>query len=199
MKNAPLAATLLFLLTALVVGCSSDGPAESECNDSDGDQYGSGDACLGTDCNDSDAQVNPGVSEVPYDGKDNDCDSTTPDDDLDGDGYLQGFDCDDNNAEVSPDANEDCTDGLDNNCDGSTDDQDDACNGCEELNCNDGNVCTDDGCEMGVCVHTPVADGGACDDGLVCTEDDACAQGECVGTHIDCTGFADVCEVGVCD
>ena len=43
------------------------------CIDADGDGYGIGPACLGGDCDDSDADVNPAAVEV-CDGIDNDCD-----------------------------------------------------------------------------------------------------------------------------
>ena len=43
------------------------------CEDLDGDSYGSV-GCGGTDCNDGDAQINPGAVEDCYDGLDNDCD-----------------------------------------------------------------------------------------------------------------------------
>ncbi|MHC4717295.1 MAG: putative metal-binding motif-containing protein [Planctomycetota bacterium] len=55
--------------------------------------------------------------EVPYDGIDNDCDDTTPDDDLDGDGFALVDDCDDEDSEVNPDAVDVC-DGIDNDCSG---------------------------------------------------------------------------------
>ena len=41
------------------------------------------------DCNDRNPDVNPGQIEIPYNGKDDDCDPTTPDNDLDGDGYTR--------------------------------------------------------------------------------------------------------------
>ena len=44
---------------------------------------------------DEDTGCIPGGEEVPYDGRDNDCDATTPDDDLDGDGYGHAEDCSD--------------------------------------------------------------------------------------------------------
>ena len=72
------------------------------------------------DCDDNEAAVNPGQQEVPYDGLDNDCDASTPDDDLDGDGFGIDQDCDDDNASVNPGQAEIAGDGLDNDCDSST-------------------------------------------------------------------------------
>ncbi|MCB9760290.1 MAG: hypothetical protein H6739_10680 [Alphaproteobacteria bacterium] len=84
--------------------------------DADGDGYD-----IESDCDDGDANVNPGQAEVPYDGLDNDCDAATPDDDLDGDGFGEADDCDDDDARVNPDAPEACN-GIDDNCDGAVDD-----------------------------------------------------------------------------
>ena len=63
--------------------------------DADGDGYGDGDdptvVCPGatgtytdddSDCDDSSSDINPGASEVQYDGVDNDCDASTPDNDC---------------------------------------------------------------------------------------------------------------------
>ncbi len=46
--------------------------------------------------------------------------------------------------------------------------------------CDDGNPCTDDGCDetTGTCVHE--ANSAPCDDGDPCTQGDTCAEGECV-------------------
>ncbi|MCB9762336.1 MAG: putative metal-binding motif-containing protein [Alphaproteobacteria bacterium] len=103
------------------------------CGDKDGDDSGTDDSAsvaedldgdgvteADGDCDDADAAVYPGNTEVPYDGLDNDCDAATPDDDLDGDGYVQAQDCDDADGTVNPGANEVC-DGVDNNCDGAAD------------------------------------------------------------------------------
>ncbi|RYZ02408.1 MAG: hypothetical protein EOO73_31835 [Myxococcales bacterium] len=48
--------------------------------------------------------------------------------------------------------------------------------------CDDGNSCTQDRCdpELG-CIHEALADGAACDDGSVCTEQDSCVAGTCQG------------------
>lgn len=47
--------------------------------------------------------------------------------------------------------------------------------------CDDGNSCTQDGCDLGGgCIHQPL-NGGLCDDGNVTTTDDACQMGMCIG------------------
>lgn len=56
--------------------------------------------------------------EQPYDGVDNDCDSLTPDDDLDGDGSPGALDCDDANSAAYPGAADTVGDGVDQSCDG---------------------------------------------------------------------------------
>jgi hypothetical protein len=43
------------------------------CLDGDGDGYGDGAGCLGPDCNNGDAAINPGAAEICGDGIDNDC------------------------------------------------------------------------------------------------------------------------------
>ena len=96
--------------------------------DADGDGYVS-ESDGGDDCDEADAEVNPGQTEQPYDGKDNDCDESTPDDDLDGDGHSStatgGTDCDDGDDSVNTDAEETWYDGVDSDCDGADDyDQD---------------------------------------------------------------------------
>jgi hypothetical protein len=150
-------------------------PAVAACADGDGDGYGVGPDCLGIDCDDTRADVNPGVrengqllcdddtdhdcdgspaicgdvdgdndgvteragdcddrdpdvnpdrAEVPYNGKNDDCDDDTSDTDVDGDGYPgaadgNGEDCDDTSAATYPGAPEIAGDGIDQDCDGS--------------------------------------------------------------------------------
>ena len=129
--------------------------------DSDGDGYGDASstsvACsqpTGTvsddsDCDDSDAAVNPAATEL-CDGVDNDCDGSVDEADAadaatwyadaDGDGYgdptsssvvctqptatvSDNSDCDDGDAAINPAATELC-DGVDNDCDGTSDEAD---------------------------------------------------------------------------
>jgi uncharacterized repeat protein (TIGR01451 family) len=74
---------------------------------------------LWEDCDDTNADVNPSLAEVAYDGLDNDCDTSTLDDDLDGDGYVLAEDCDDTNSDINPDIEEIPDNGIDEDCDGS--------------------------------------------------------------------------------
>jgi hypothetical protein len=126
--------------------------------DEDGDGYGdatntveadtapTGYVADATDCDDGDAAVNPGATEV-CNGTDDDCDGVEDDSPSDGDTFYQdldgdGFgttaatatgcrdapagyadssdDCDDANAAVNPREDEVC-DGVDNDCDGTID------------------------------------------------------------------------------
>lgn len=51
----------------------------------------------------------------------------------------------------------------------------------------------------GACTYTPLPDGSSCDDGNLCTRNDRCSGGHCVGTPLDCSG-ADGChDPGACD
>ena len=63
------------------------------------------------------------------------------------------------------------------------------CNGncAVDKDCDDGNSCTTALCnaKSGKCDVTQVS--GACDDGTLCTKDEACAAGKCVGTKVDCS------------
>lgn len=95
--------------------------------DADGDGYfdGNNPDCAATyprnvlDCDDTDPNVNPGATEIPCNGIDDDCNPATLDSaDRDGDGSTDCEDCDDNNPLRSPLLDEICYDGIDNNCDG---------------------------------------------------------------------------------
>jgi len=102
--------------------------------DQDGDDYGddatstvscsrpTGYVDENTDCDDTNAEVNPGMDEVWYDGVDQDCDGN--DDDQDSDGFANDVDCDDEDATINPGMDEIWYDGIDQDCDGNDDDQD---------------------------------------------------------------------------
>ncbi len=127
--------------------------------DSDGDTYGDPDNAItstnasppsgyvtnNTDCDDTDADINPGETEI-CDGKDNDCNGIIDDTpagtplttyyrDADGDGYgtnldtyqgcgsrngyvATGSDCNDNNPNIHPGASDICGNGIDEDCSG---------------------------------------------------------------------------------
>jgi len=107
--------------------------------DDDGDGYGDPDdtdegcnmppgfADNGDDCDDEEADSNPGEVEI-CDELDNDCDGTVDGVDDDGDGYEHedcgGGDCDDSDPDVYTGADEVCN-GYDDDCDGLADGQDD--------------------------------------------------------------------------
>ena len=103
------------------------------------------DAASLDDCDDTDAQVVPGATELPGDGVDSDCNgSELCFEDGDGDGYIDGLttirsedadcadpgealrtaargECDDTRADVNPAQPEVADDGIDNDCDGTDD------------------------------------------------------------------------------
>ena len=99
--------------------------------DVDGDGFTAMNSCgegSMDDCDDNDPSVNPGATEIPYDGIDNDCNPETPDEgvneDVDQDGFPSSEDCDDTDASINPGAEEIPYDGIDNDCDPETLDDD---------------------------------------------------------------------------
>ncbi|MDG1480319.1 MAG: MopE-related protein [Myxococcota bacterium] len=127
MKNS----ALILTLAALLAGCGDKDPIDtgspyvppddsSECDtgdDADCDGYPDD-----QDCDPYDPYTNPGMDEIPYDGRDNDCAGDGDLNDVDGDGYIGtsagGDDCNDGNPDAHPDAIEECYDAVDDDCDG---------------------------------------------------------------------------------
>ena len=72
-----------------------------------------------TDCDPADPDTYPGAREIPYDGRDQDCDGEDIVD-VDGDGFvgdsIGGDDCNDSNPDVHPGAEVVCYDLIDEDC-----------------------------------------------------------------------------------
>ena len=67
------------------------------------------------------------------------------------------------------------------------------------LDCVDSSACTVDVCDSVFgCFNAPVDDGGACDDGVLCTSSDKCKNGVCAGVKKPCDDD-NPCTVDVCD
>ena len=66
--------------------------------------------------------------------------------------------------------------------------------------CDDSNACTDDACDAktGTCKSTAKPDKEQCDDGSLCTLDDACAKGNCTGKALKCDD-GNECTTDTCD
>ncbi|ODS42631.1 MAG: hypothetical protein MSIBF_04835 [Candidatus Altiarchaeales archaeon IMC4] len=103
--------------TGIEKGCTNR--CDGTVCDADNDYYVKN-ICGGTDCNDDNISINPGMPEIYYNGVDDDCNTSTIDNDQDGDGFNQTVDCNDTNAFIKPGARE-VFDRIDNNCDGNID------------------------------------------------------------------------------
>lgn len=117
---------------------------EPPCDDNDNDGF----TVCGGDCDDSRSSVNPGATERPGNGRDEDCDGRDGPD-HDGDGYIStdlgGEDCNDNDPNIRPgvmdshDADNDgydVKDGIDDDCDGRADDDVSGTMDCDDNNRN---------------------------------------------------------------
>ena len=74
----------------------------------------------------------------------------------------------------------------------------DATPGCDvAADCDDGNACTDDVCNGGVCQNS--LNTAACDDGIACTSGDACSAGVCAGANACGPGESCNTGTGLCE
>ena len=199
--------------------------------DADGDGFGDsttettlcedpadGSVTDGSDCDDTNAEINPDATEV-CDGEDNDCDGDVDEDvgttwyiDVDGDGYgtadstleqcdqPTGYvatddDCDDSDSSISPAGTEICDDGIDQDCSGA----DTECSS-EDAD-GDGYTTADGDCDDNDATVNPGATD-TCGDGIDqdCSGDDASCDPEICddGLDNDGDGLFD-CEDDACD
>lgn len=198
----------------------SDEPCATDCVDEDGDGYGDGSDCEGPDCDDTDADINPGARDDCGDGVDQDCDGADaecPCDDDDGDGFSAedcgGDDCNDGDETIYPGADEVCGDGIDQDCNGADEEcecpdadgdgfTDRACGGedCDDSN-PDFNPDAEDPCGDGIDQNCDGADDCECvdEDGDGWGTSERCAQsGDCDDTDDTVhPGATDICGDGI--
>ncbi|MGB0588113.1 MAG: hypothetical protein ACPGU1_00400 [Myxococcota bacterium] len=66
------------------------------------------------------------------------------------------------------------------------------------VTCQEDEACASYACVEGACVETLADDGSACDDDSLCTTDDSCQAGACVGDVVECPNVASACQEQIC-
>ena len=193
-----------------------DGCPGVDCDDSDGDGFGTGKDCVLADCDDTNKKIYPWAPEVCGDNIDDNC-NKIPDDgcpgrqcvDQDADGYGVGKgcpgpqDCDDKNFKVKPGAKEVCGDGVDDDCDNVPDD------GCSSATDNDGDGhhvgggatgqpdCNDS--DSKIYPGAKEICGDKIDNDCDFTVDDGCPGVDCKDSDGDGWGVGTACKIPDCD
>ncbi|HUH02444.1 MAG TPA: lamin tail domain-containing protein [Kofleriaceae bacterium] len=162
------------------------------CVDGDDDAYGEGAGCLGPDCDDMNAAINPGQAEL-CNGVDDDCDPDT----VDGsDDPLVGIACDGPDTDLCTEGTTSCETGGVIACSDATGDDVELCNGVDD----DCNPSTADGSgDPLVGVPCDGDDGDLCAEGLtscvmggiVCSDTTGTSVEVCNGADDDCDGLLD--------
>ena len=173
----------LFCSAILILGT---GPVTVEaakpvCTDGDGESYNvEVRRCGPVDCDDNNASVNPGATEVCDDTIDNDCDGATDGDDSDCD-----VSCTPTTGEETQELT--CDDAIDNDCDGATDSTDSDCvtgGACSDYS-SKGDCNADAGCEW----QGNPRNGSCVDVACTVTEDPETSCSD--GVDNDCDGATD--------
>lgn len=152
--------------------CGSGGVLCHDCDD--------GQACNGAE------QCQSGTC---VDGTELECDDNDP---------CTDDSCDDAvGCENEVDVDNDCSDG--NGCTENDACQTDGSCAGTAMVCDDGNDCTDDSCQDGLCVFDPANDTDACDDGSSCTLVTSCDAGVCVSSSSSiCHDTSNPCKTSSC-
>lgn len=171
--------------------CFPEAATCAGCADNDGDGYGVGALCLGSDCNDGDANVNPGAADL-CDGIDNDCSAETADGATD---ELVGVICDGDDDDLCASGLTQCVDGA-VLCGESAEDIIELCDGIDN-DCNPetadgsadarlGTAC--DGVDSDLCAEGVF---GCTDAGLLCSDTTGDNVEICDLVDNDCNGLSD--------
>lgn len=190
-------------------------PACMSCPDLDGDGFEDAECnpnrqAGGGDCNDQEADINPGVGERCGNGRDDDCRGgdvpclqNCTDRDLDGFGEgagCRGPDCDDTSAAINPWQSEICGDGIDQDCSGEDLSCDGECEDGDRDGFGEGEGCIDTDCDDG----DPTINPGARDlpnDGIDqdCSGSDLELPDNCIDVDQDGYGEGNGCIDEDCD